>query len=261
MSEYSVKINTLNKYELEKYLKEIDASQNEIKLITAINDSKYDDVKYIINNTKFEKDIAMIKSYVLYFAIQRNNIEMVKLLLESGADPNYMDIESVLSLAAALGSLPIVKLLVSYGADLNFIGIDNNNVLHFALLCDHNNLDVIKYLVFYGADFNLKDRFNNTVLHKSVMNGGEDIIEYFLSLDNIDINATNNLCLSAYDCTFIAEEATFYQWKDRDKALRIRKLFEANQKFDRKYVHCKEFIDKNKIRFTCEGCEKEAVGK
>ena len=57
---------------------------------------------------------------MLQVAVQSQNIDLAKLLIDAGADVNVtMDAVSVLHLALRLGSRKLVKLLIDAGADVN----------------------------------------------------------------------------------------------------------------------------------------------
>ena len=54
----------------------------------------------------------------LFGALFKNNIQIVRLLLENGSDPNLKDVDGNTSLTHALhgGRIEIVKVLLDYGA-------------------------------------------------------------------------------------------------------------------------------------------------
>lgn len=95
--------------------------------------------------------------------------EIVKFLLNHGADPNIKDNtnSTVLMRAALHGNLKSVILLVEAGVDVNAIsnpiqgdfGLHKETALSQALFMDYtnNNTAVIKYLIKNGANVNLVD--------------------------------------------------------------------------------------------------------
>ncbi|MEN8227511.1 MAG: ankyrin repeat domain-containing protein [Bacteroidota bacterium] len=73
--------------------------------------------------------------------------ETVKLLLEKGAEPNIVDSGehfSPLMHAAAEGNMNVVKILLEYGADLSLTDVDNDDAESFAREAGH--LQVAEYL-------------------------------------------------------------------------------------------------------------------
>ncbi len=113
---------------------------------------------------KYSKDTPLIR------AIFRNNIRLVKLLLENGANVNYVN---------ALGNTPLLLLCKNY-----------------------NNLEMLKLLLEYGADLSIKDEKGYdsrlyTISEKKIdlMNYLFDIgeIPYQLNLNTHDIYLTSAL--------------------------------------------------------------------
>jgi hypothetical protein len=52
-------------------------------------------------------------------AVERNDVEMVRLMLEHGADPNFFAVETALGMAAKKGFFRIAEMLIGHGADVN----------------------------------------------------------------------------------------------------------------------------------------------
>ena len=74
--------------------------------------------------------------------------ETVKILLDKGAEPNIIDSDehfSPLMHAAAEGNLDVVKLLLEYGADLSLKDIDGDDAESFARQAGH--VEVADYLL------------------------------------------------------------------------------------------------------------------
>lgn len=83
----------------------------------------------------------------LITAIKNNNVERVRSLLDSGVDPKYEEDEdddgNPLHYAADLGNLEIVKLLVEHGAD-------TKNTIYDASLMGH--VEVVRFLLDNGIE-------------------------------------------------------------------------------------------------------------
>ena len=87
----------------------------------------------------------------LVAAIKADNLDMVKYLLESGANPNCAQ---CLHYAAQEGRPDLCKLLISYGADLNTVNANNETPLVTAIKAD--KLDTVKYLIHQQIQLNIR---------------------------------------------------------------------------------------------------------
>lgn len=72
---------------------------------------------------------------LLHYAVYYNRYESAKILLDCGANPNFINVESdsvttytPLHIAINRGSLDLIKLLVDYGADL-YLNYDNKRYI------------------------------------------------------------------------------------------------------------------------------------
>ncbi len=131
---------------------------------------------------KLSKDVDDIdvEDYTSYTAmdwsIKAGNAEMVKTLLENGADPNNETSYGMTPLmtAAEKGKPEILKLLHSAGADVDYQDVDGGMTpLIYAALGE--NEDTVKVLLELGADPNLKDYSNMTPYMHAIDTGNENI--------------------------------------------------------------------------------------
>lgn len=113
-----------------------------------------------------------------------NNIEMLKLLLENGADPNIIIIRHYLIPGQELifdivnrnetdQNVEILKLLLEYGADPNVKHERGNTPLFNAL----SKPRMFNLLLENGADPNVNNKGGYTVLYIAVMYAKENIID------------------------------------------------------------------------------------
>ena len=85
--------------------------------------------------------------YPLLYAVENNNVELCKLLLDNNANPNlyftWMGYVSPLFSAMNINNNEIKELLIKYGADdLLFCYIQNSNFYDFQDLIYKNNINI-----------------------------------------------------------------------------------------------------------------------
>ena len=117
---------------------------------------------------------SLIGSTPFMFAVASGDIELMKLLIQAGADPLMGTTEGTtpLMVAAGLGNfedptedqkkmgLEAAKMLVALGADVNARDSYNWTALHGAAYTGADS--IVQFLVETGATLNVKDRFGQT---------------------------------------------------------------------------------------------------
>ena len=119
-------------------------------LIRGVIDEKVDVVKFILSLDTVLVDI----SSCIEAAVESGNIEMVSILLESGANPNIIGSKgsTPLQRASKNGHIAIVEKLIKYKADPNQVAIDGATALMLA--SNYNHLDILNILLSAGAQVN-----------------------------------------------------------------------------------------------------------
>lgn len=121
----------------------------------------------------------------LYELVSQDNIKAVKHLINRGADVNiiHQDYDTPLCAATRKGNLEMMKLLVENGADVN------EGKLYYPLHAAVNNThtESIKYLLDNGVNIN-KGEF--TALFSAVTTGNLDIVKLLVE-NGIDLNKSN----------------------------------------------------------------------
>jgi ankyrin repeat protein len=96
-------------------------------------------------------------------------------LLETGTDPNLVyHTNTALTYAARDGFIEIARLLIDHGADVNWIDGEGVTPLILAAFKDHPDLSQL--LLDHGADPSVIDQWNRTALDYALRRGETDPI-------------------------------------------------------------------------------------
>ena len=100
----------------------------------------------------------------LWSASHAGHFEIVKLLVEEGADVNHTTktLSTPLRTACFRGRLDIVQYLVEHGADTNAVNNEGSTCLMAAAYNRHD--DIVRYLVTHGAQLDRTDRHGKAFL-------------------------------------------------------------------------------------------------
>ncbi len=136
-------------------------------------------VKHLLEN--YHLDIGYLG---MRWAVERNDVEMVELLLSYGAELNpdasqLGDNMGYLGCAASSAGLEMVQLLVEAGAEVDGRFWDGVTPVMEAA---NKSIRILKYLVEQGADINAKAQEGDTALIYAVHGGNRECVEYLLSL-------------------------------------------------------------------------------
>jgi len=85
------------------------------------------------------------------------------------------DGDTALMWASMYGHIEVVKLLLEAGADVNAKTIDGDTALKWA--SDYGHTEIVKLLLEAGADVNAKDKWGNTALVKAIDSGYIKIVK------------------------------------------------------------------------------------
>lgn len=136
----------------------------------AATSSDIDIIKLFIKYGTNKNDLLFM---VLRQGSEKNRLELVKMLLISGADPNGIDTINVYQptpLMKAVGNIAmekeiqfeIVKLLIENGADVNVRNGQGRTAFFFVAYYADSNYDVATLLLDSGAEVFYLDSFRNT---------------------------------------------------------------------------------------------------
>ncbi|KAK5630197.1 hypothetical protein RRF57_005912 [Xylaria bambusicola] len=187
-------------------------------LMVAIDVSNVEVSKYLLNKT------ATLSSGLLHRAASRGHTDLIKMIVERGADINEIDSRTgqtplYTHLTGSNPSLPTVRYLVSTakadvnsskyrpqisyhedynrelvhflveaGANLNVKDLSGRSPVHVIYFTDHQEYDDMNFLFEHGADLRARDKLGRTALHYAAALSDEDDIANLLDLSEIDVN-------------------------------------------------------------------------
>lgn len=150
--------------------------QNDLALVQQLVNNGAD-----VNSRDKDGDCALMLATVY------GSAEMVRFLLEEGADPDLKNHEDETALMWAAHDLEKVKLLVKYGAGVNEKAKSGNTPLLMACI-GNDQLDIIRFLVSEGADPLARNEKQETALIRAAIFGDTATISYLIAKGN-DVNA------------------------------------------------------------------------
>ena len=127
-------------------------------------------------------------STMLHIATSAAQKEVVKLLLQSGADVNTPWTQArvtAIHLAAVYGQASLLELFKQYGADFLVATADGETGLHLASKARHSAeamMAIISFLTEQGCSINAQDKSGNTALHEAAKAGNGIAVQTLLSL-------------------------------------------------------------------------------
>ncbi|MGB0561003.1 MAG: ankyrin repeat domain-containing protein [Spirulinaceae cyanobacterium] len=108
-------------------------------------------------------------------ATKANHREQVQRLLAQGVDPNtVVHTNTALTYAARDGHLAIARLLINHGADVNWI--DGEGVTPIILSSFKGHVALTRLLLAHDADITVRDQWNRTALDYALRRGEDDEI-------------------------------------------------------------------------------------
>jgi len=156
------------------------APQN--SFINAVFFSNEKTIKQLLNDNKnvIDLDCDLFDYTPLIFSSYQNNTDIVRMLLEAGANPDKEDKEGSTALrwASRNGSEETVKLLLAYHADPNLADKeDKMTALHYAVFS--GSVETVAALMKAGADPTLENIHGESPLHQAYNLGNKDIVNQF----------------------------------------------------------------------------------
>lgn len=128
--------------------------------------------------------VAKDGSTPLYKAVLNNKIEMARLLLRHGANPNAVgnqikNTPSPLAVAVSIGgygNADMVELLLAHGANANVVGTAGTAPLHYA-----SQAKIAALLIDHGANVNNPGTADVTPLYAASYRGDKEVVQVLLA--------------------------------------------------------------------------------
>lgn len=120
------------------------------------------------------------------------NAPIARYLLESGAEPNAGTFSRrfyPLLVACARGAHQVVKVLLEFGADHRLTSFERTTAIHAAAMEGHAN--IVEILLNVGADPNTVDSKGWSTMHNAIQGGHIDVVRVLLN-HNVDPNISHN---------------------------------------------------------------------
>lgn len=171
-------------------------SLNRVKALKLILKTKARQKEYLVNLSTWEN----VTPLLLALNHKSPSLEIVKLLLDAGADPQLSTPTKLSPLHSAClkkGNIEFVKLLVQYGANVNAQeDILNFTPLHFAITksCD---LEIIEYLIKI-CDLSILNISNRTAFLEACNFNLVEVVKIFLQFDKNLANINDDIPPLAY---------------------------------------------------------------
>ncbi|ORX83059.1 ankyrin [Anaeromyces robustus] len=171
-------------------------SQDEVghtPLIYAIHRGNFNIIKYLIEHGA---DIQIVnrKIETLKTIIDRGQLNILDYLINKKLDINSKDKEGHTLLAYAIKSrkIEVIKYLIDHGANLRNINQKVKLIKESVIFW--NELEILKYLVKHHLNIHQKDENGNTLLHYAIEYKKSNIIDYLKKFENNSIDKQNNEC-------------------------------------------------------------------
>lgn len=139
----------------------------------------------------------------LYAAVDKDRKDIVEFLIQNGADVNANEWGNpVLCYACSLNDPGILKLLINNNADIHIKDTGGRTCLHWAMR--NENIEIAEILITEGAEIDIKDLEGVTPLQYAISRGKKDHVRFLVEKG---ANDPNGLTLLHYAAVYGDAEA------------------------------------------------------
>ncbi|XP_063965587.1 E3 ubiquitin-protein ligase MIB2-like isoform X3 [Lytechinus pictus] len=163
----------------------------EYELVRAAKIGDLRRVSEILSSTPKKVNVKIEGKSALHKASFHGHRDVVKALLEAGADIEITTDDGHTPLHYAVeGDEPVVtKCLLEEGADVNKVNGRSRSPLHGAAA--RNHVDCARILINHGCNVNMQDYRKDTPLHDTITTDGVDVAELLLKAPSLDTSIEN----------------------------------------------------------------------
>lgn len=155
-----------------------------VKIFTAIRNNDLESVKAFLKQGNDINGYYTNEKYtLLHYSINHNKLDIIRYLLEEGANPNlYYGDKTALMFAIKLGREEATRLLIENGVNVNTPNYRKKTALYYvAKYCP--NVDIAKLLVEKGATLDNKDYKGRTPLEYAVKNDNKEVANFLKTVE------------------------------------------------------------------------------
>jgi ankyrin repeat protein len=160
------------------------------KIASAIESGKRDKIRRLLAEKPGDVDARIEgRQPGLHLAMQEQQIDIVKVFLDNGADINSIGYHgwTPLHIAASVGNLALTELCLARGASVHAVTDTKQTPLHKA--CSSKNVQVVRTLLDAGASREAVTERGMRPLHIAAHQNNIDMVRLLLQEHNVDILA------------------------------------------------------------------------
>jgi len=157
-----------------------EGNYNILHIAVEKNDIKM--VKFLLNKRR-DLNVKAKGMSILHMASRKNQYEMVEYLISNRycyIDEDDISLNTSLHIACENNCYKTAEVLLRYHANINAVNASYSTPLHIA--CEYDNLNIVKLLVENGADINANSD-EGTPIYCSVYRSNTNIVKYLLTLN------------------------------------------------------------------------------